>query len=474
MPQSRRTAVGLAGLALLARVPAFVSSAHLTFDDGVFGASAVAMRHGGLPFRDVFSSQGPLFLPLVWLGDIIGLRTANAPRVLSVLAGVAITLLVYWIGRRLGGEGVGILAALTAGLSGSVLWTTGPLAADGVGLALALAAVATALSHRDEATLGKAIAIGGLIGASFAVKSLFAVPPAMVIAWVFLERREWARIGAALAAALAVVVVTALPWGLPAVWDQAVDYHLDAAGSRTPGGNLSKVATTAWDRDLLVIGLLAAGIVTAVSRRARSRPSGDSARRPHDWWAAVAPIAPVAAWLVAILLVLVLEHPLWRPHLTHLVAPAAIMGAYAARAHLRAVGITLALVGIAHLVSNRDILWPVGYDRAESRAVADLEALPPDAIAIGDEPGFMWRAGLRTPDDLVDASVLRIDSGRLTGATVAAAAGEEEVCAVLVWSSRFERLGLRPRLAPLGYEASERYGGNRVLFSRPCPRGPGA
>ena len=71
------------------RLPAFLASTHLTFDDGVFGASAVAMRAGGQPYRDVFSSQGPLFLPLVWVADLLGLRTANAPRVLSLAAALA-------------------------------------------------------------------------------------------------------------------------------------------------------------------------------------------------------------------------------------------------------------------------------------------------------------------------------------------------------------------------------------------------
>ena len=49
----------LALLALLVRIPAYVADKALTFDDGVFANSAIAMRDGGLPFRDVFSSQGP-------------------------------------------------------------------------------------------------------------------------------------------------------------------------------------------------------------------------------------------------------------------------------------------------------------------------------------------------------------------------------------------------------------------------------
>ena len=51
---TRRDLLWLAGLALLLRLPTFFAVKHLTFDDGVFGASAVAMRNGGVPFRDVY------------------------------------------------------------------------------------------------------------------------------------------------------------------------------------------------------------------------------------------------------------------------------------------------------------------------------------------------------------------------------------------------------------------------------------
>ena len=81
---SRGDLAALAGLTVALRLPAYLASAHLTFDDGVFGASAVAMRAGGQPYRDVFSSQGPLFLPLVWVADLLGLRTdERAPRAVA-------------------------------------------------------------------------------------------------------------------------------------------------------------------------------------------------------------------------------------------------------------------------------------------------------------------------------------------------------------------------------------------------------
>ena len=134
--------VGAAAL----RIPAYLAARHLSFDDGVYGASAVAMRHGGLPFRDVFSSQGPLFLPLVWLADLLGLRTLDAPRLLAVLSGLALLLATWSAARAMQlSTGAAVLAAGLVATSGSVLWVTGPLTSDAPGLALAAWAVTAAL-----------------------------------------------------------------------------------------------------------------------------------------------------------------------------------------------------------------------------------------------------------------------------------------------------------------------------------------
>lgn len=73
-------------LALVVRVGSLISSRHLGFDDGVYGASTNAMRHGGAPFRDVFSSQGPLFLPIVAAFDWIGAHWVDAPRLAAIAA----------------------------------------------------------------------------------------------------------------------------------------------------------------------------------------------------------------------------------------------------------------------------------------------------------------------------------------------------------------------------------------------------
>jgi hypothetical protein len=444
--------------AVALRIPALLATRHLSFDDGVYGASALAMRDGAAPFREVFSSQGPLFLPLVWVADLVGLRTLDAPRLLAVAAG-AVVVAAVWAAAR--GAGCGRLpAGIGAGLvatSGSVLWVTGPLTSDGPALALATVAVALALAWRRAPALRTAVLCGLAMGAALSVKSLLlaaAVPVGLVL-W-----RRPRHLVVAVAAAVAVGLAAALPWGLADVWDQSVTYHLEAAGSRTPGANAAKVVSTLGDRDLPLLLALAAAVLVVAWVRVRPR----AAPEPGTGML-------LAAWLAATAAVLVLEHPLWRNHVAHLVPAGALLVALTLERARPRLGRRAAVAGAAvlavsvpyHAVHAGDVLWPSPPREAEAGARADMDALPAGAWAISDEPGLVWRTGRRTPADLVDASVLRIESGRITAGSLAEEAADPRVCAVLVWSSRFGRLTELPRLLA-GYRESARYGGPRVLY----------
>ncbi len=463
----RRVPPALVAGTVVLRLPALLATRHLSFDDGVYGASALALRDGAAPFREVFSSQGPLFLPLVWVTDLVGLRTLDGPRLLAVAAGVALVAAVWVMARD---AGCGRLAAgAAAGLvatSGSVLWVTGPLTSDGPALALATTAVALALAWRRAPALRTAVLCGTALGAALAVKSLLvaaAVPVGLVL-W-----RRPRHLAAAMGASVGAGLASALPWGLADVWDQSVTYHLEAAGARTPGANAAKVLSTLADRDLpFVLALAGAGVLVAWLRvRPRHSPEPGTA-------------ALLAWWLAATAGVLVLEHPLWRNHVAHLVPAGALLVAFALeragpalrRPAVLAGAATLVLAAPYHLLHMDDVLWPSGPRGREAAARAGLEALPAGAWAISDEPGLVWRTGRRTPADLVDTSVLRIDSGRITAASLAEAAADSRVCAVVVWSSRFGRFTELPGLLT-GYREEARYGGPKVLYVKePCEPEP--
>ena len=463
---TRAAAIAVGAVAI--RIPAYLASRHLSFDDGVYGASAVAMRAGGLPFRDVFSSQGPLFLPLVWLFDRLGLRTFDAPRLLALASGAALVAATWSAARALrlsppAAAGAAVLVAT----SGSVLWVTGPLTSDGPGLALATSAVAAALWYRRLPSVGRAVLAGALLGATLSVKSLL-VGAAVPVGWALLPDRR--HLGAAVAAAGAVSFAVAVPWGLGNVWDQAFRYHLEAAGSRTPIRNLRKVVSTLGDRDLpVVVAAVATAVLAAVGgRAARPRPAADPPGLPL-----------VAGWLAATVVVLALEHPLWRNHASHLIPATALLVAAAGqrlwtvtpsgrrRAVVLAGLVAGALAVPYHAVHLSEVLWPAPPGPALAAARADLRSLPAGAQVISDDPGVVWRAGRRTPDDLVDTSILRIEAGRLTADSLAGAAADHRVCAVLVWSHRFGDLPALPALLRRGgYAAGRAYGGPKVLWRR--------
>jgi len=486
--------VVLLGLAAaLLRLPSFFASRHLLFDDGVYGASAVAMRAGALPFREVFSSQGPLFLPLVYAFDALGGRTLDAPRLLGLTSGVAVTLAVYATGRQVTTRGGALLAGGLVAASGSVLWTTGPLTSDGPGVALACAAVAVAVAYRRTPSTRLAVVVGVLAGAAFAVKSLLVVPALVAVGLLLLGRRRFGDVGLAVGIAVAVLVAVTVPWGVHNVIDQSVGYHTDQATHQAPSANFTKTLRTLGDRDapLLGVAVLAAAaaavasIGTATSRRRASEPAQlgrsqahNTGERPNSaafatWWErATSPRFAIAVWLVLALLVLVLESPMWRNHVAHLVPPAALLvGIY------RPPWWTLVLAALVlvpyHVVHIDGLLAPAPYRGDDARLVRALEALPAGAQAISDDPGFVWRSGHATPPGFVDTSVLRIESTRpslrITGETVARAASRDPVCAVVIWSSRFGRFSDLPaRLQRAGYRQAATYAHDRSLWRRPC------
>ena len=128
------------------RIPALLATRHLLFDDGVYGSAALAMRDGAVPFRDVFSPEGPLHLPQLWLFDWIGWHSLDGPRLMSVSSGLVVAIAVFFAARRLAGARPALFAAALATFSGSLLWVTGPITGDGPAVAWSCVAFAAVVA----------------------------------------------------------------------------------------------------------------------------------------------------------------------------------------------------------------------------------------------------------------------------------------------------------------------------------------
>ena len=457
----RRDLAVLAGATLALRVPALMAERHLTFDDGVYGASAVAMRAGGQPFRDVFSSQGPLFLPLIALADVLGLRTVNAPRMISVMAALLLVGATYLAGRALTDHRGALLAAGMVSATATILWVTGPVASDGSAIALATLTVALTLRWRDQMSTRRAMWLGLGIGATISVKALLA-PVIVPVAIVLLAGRRLVPIVAGAATAIAFHLLLWLPWGPSTVWEQSYEYHLEVAGERTPLANLGKVLATMGDRDALVVAAVVLMVGALLLHRRATVPAAEARLTSPD--------TLLLAWLAGTAVVLLTEHPLWRPHVSQLLPALALLAARH-RPPAKVLAIAAVVVVPYHVVHAWPLLSPTGFSGSAEASLPILRDLPPGALAISDDPGIVWRSGRLTPPDLVDASILRIETGQLTGASVAAVASQPDVCAVAVrsrvrWGS-FE--DLPRRLADAGYEiAVEDPQGRRLYTKTDC------
>lgn len=453
----------LAAIAVLLRIPAFVASRHLTYDDGFFGLSAIEMRDGVVPFRDLFSPQGPLHLPLLYVADLVGLRTANAPRVLPLVAGAAVTVVTYAAGRRITSRYGAIVAALLVTTSGSILWTTAGIASDGPALAFAIGAVVVSFGYTQTPSSSRAVAAGALFGAGVVAKAL-AGPAGLAVALLLLSRRRPRDLAYAAGAAVVVVLGAALPWGLGRVWDQSVVYNRDASRVTSYPGAVTKALHTLVDRDPIVLVAAGLAVVTLVlARIGWVRVAGSDS--PTNEPLLFRPASVLVLWLAAQFALLVYEPAFWRPHVAFLIAPLALLVA------LRPPPVIALVIGAAVVMPSywsnvHSMLWPDPYSHVEQAAVDALHGLPAGSLAISDEPGLLWRADRLTVPYFDDSSIKRIEEGQITAVKLQNAAAKPNVCGVLVWTSRYGNLDLGPRLAQVGYEVTARYGGPRVLYER--------
>lgn len=426
-------APGVVAVAALMRSAIFVSSGSVTFDEGVYGASVLAMRDGAAPFRDVFSSQGPLFLPLLRLFDLIGLGHVQALRLVMVLSAVAITLGVLAIARRVAPPAAGLIAALVVATSGTVLRAAGPVQSDGVALALSVGAVAVAMGAGSLGDRTRWIVTGLLLGAGVAVKSLFVLPAVLAVVWLFGADRRWGRVVGTGAVAAGVVLAASVPWGLANVWDQNVTFQLMIPRSRNPLANAADVAVVLGRREAMVVGLLLlAGVAAALARRwARPQVVGELRHRQAVGW-----------WLAAVVVVLVLGVGAgggYERYLAFLVVPAALAVAALRPPARLATIVAVALLPVV-LLQNLEVVDGRRLQREAAEATAVLAELPEGGLVVSDEPGLPWVVERHPPPDLADMSWARLQAGYLTAADVLGGVTDPQVCAVVLASGRFDWL----------------------------------
>lgn len=477
----------------------------LDYDEGVYWESLRAMALGHPLFSAVFSSQPPIFLLSVYPFYLLFGHSLWAARLgIAVLSIIGLAAL-YMAGRASAGRMGGIIAVAVLALDPLYLRESHTLQAEVPALALALISVAMAAyavraigSRRRwlAATSGLILAFG--IGAKL-LDAVALVPVVLYLlapagaafldsasrprwpGWTVTAR--WLRAVAPdlLACAgglLAGIAVTVLPFmgQWPALYDQVVRFHMVAGQVSHQGlrDTLSVLldAQGEWPLEAAALILVGAALV----------------RRQ---WAVI----PPALWACASLAFLLLQHPLLPHHLTVLIPPLALATGVAAAGLLTAAPMGVvsawrsalagrltsdtlawALVALVVVWSATASLVETRHDARPSASAANAAAAlasvtQPGDLVVTDDQAIAGLADRDVPPDLVDTSLVRIQSGYLSAAQLEAAVQQPGVRAILFYSGRFNTVpGFREWVAER-YVQVGTFGGDTALYLK-LPRAP--
>ncbi len=420
----------LAGMAGAIRIPMWAAKTHFTFDEGVFLASTDLATAGFTQYRDFFTSQGPLFIPLLQLGDLLGFGDPRGARTIMVVSGMAIAVATYFILVAFASSRTSFLIAALVATSGTTLLAAGPVQSEGPGLALALAGLAVTL-HRQDRT--GALIAGLLIGSTVAIKSLHVAPTVLMVAIVLAYRRDWLSLAYTSLVALTLALATALFYGVDRVLDQYVMFHLAKDNSANLLDNLGQAGSFLVDFDLPLLVLAVATLI--LLRRAPERTKIP----PID----IPPWLP-AAWMLSSLIVIFgFTHidPGFVRVVTFLIPPLALLIAHNLHAPMRILSCVVALSVVFQVAT---IEFTPDPDPAALAVVERLEMIGGDEMVVSDDPGLAWTARRLSHPATVDPSYARFETGYLSLQTVERALADPRTCAFTATSERFDNSGVAP------------------------------
>lgn len=173
------------------------------------------------PFHDMNSGvveesadHPPLYLAYLVLWTLAGVDSIAGHMIVSTFVGTAAVVMIALAGRRLVGPRVGLLAALIASIYPNVWSHDGMLLSETAAIATVAAFCWAAAVYIDRATLGRAIALGAVVGFAALARSELLLFSVIAVTPLALSPRvgPWlVRIRHLVAAGVACVVVL-LPW----------------------------------------------------------------------------------------------------------------------------------------------------------------------------------------------------------------------------------------------------------------------
>jgi hypothetical protein len=422
------------------------------------------MVRGYAPYRQVFDSQPPLWLPLIYASLRVFGESFRAGQLVMATAGLITIAAVMLIARQLGGRGASLLAATLVILSPLELQWSRTINADVPSVALAAAGIALAAGYVRHGRRGwlTAAATATICSILLKLSGIYAVPSLILFAiarWTHAQevsRRQRLRYIALdiliiFVVFAAITVLSLLSCNLSQVWHQAVTFHL-AARRVYPSVPLDERWHTLMR---LMIGerlLLAAAPLAGLCM--------------------LGGIDGVAlfAWPFVTFLGLLNHFPLFDHHLIALIpALAAAIGVGAGysrvlyvvfvrwldvQAHsIRIFGWTacagagLVILGAGVRQACLEASNELAFIRSQALPSPDLriaeliiEHTRPGEMIITDAQGIAFLAGRDVPPALTDTSFTRIATGYLRAQEVIDQAQQYNVRLMLLWTQRLSSM----------------------------------
>jgi 4-amino-4-deoxy-L-arabinose transferase-like glycosyltransferase len=219
--EGRLALVGLAALAVrllyilaIARAPIGIGG-----DAGFYHSAANQIAHGHFYFREIFghayktAEHPPLFSLVLSVSSVFGGDTLLAHRIVGCIIGSCSVVLIGLLGRRIGGDRAGLLAASIAALYPPLITADGLVMSEPLFVLLTTAALLVALHANARPRTKTAVGLGLVTGLAILTRGegLLLLP---LLAWPAAYARAARAPGAArrLTALTAATALVLSPW----------------------------------------------------------------------------------------------------------------------------------------------------------------------------------------------------------------------------------------------------------------------
>ena len=459
-----------------------------SYDSGVYLESARMMVRGYAPYGQVFDSQPPLWLPLIYAALRLFGETFLAGQLVTTTAGLITIVAVMLIATQLGSRGGSILAATLVILSPLELQWSRTINADVPSVALAATGIALAAGYARHGHRGWLAAASATTICSILLKlsGIYAVPSLILFAiarWTHaqdISQRQRLRFIALdiliiFAVFAAITLLSLSSYKFDQVWHQVITFHL-AARRVYPSVPLD-------DRWHTLMRLMIGERLLVLTA-------------PLAGLCMLGGIEGVAlfAWPFVTFLGLLNHLPLFDHHLIAIIpALAAAIGVgagyscvlyavfvrwLAAQAHsIRIIGWAscagagLVILGAGVRQVCLETSRELSFIRSQALPSPDLriaeliiEHTRPGEMIITDAQGIAFLAGRDVPPALTDTSFTRIATGYLRPQEVIDQARQYNVRLVLCWTQRFSSMPEVVRWAGKHFPRRIDLGPGRTLY----------